>query len=335
MNYVIRILLAMLLMLFIVPLSTAINNPTVDVKISIERDYKITDIIINNPDQKDISLTGIQYTASYPLESSLSLNWDMPIIIKANGSYIYRVRESIFQPSLLYRKFPTNITASGSLFIRIDSNSFVVPFQKTVAIVFEIGGANQTVSPNITDVKFKISILTDEKGKVREVISTTNISIYNPNPVAFLLPELNCEVIAMYKEDEKLRTLKTLQGCGIITMIVINPMDTYVYSAERRISDNDSIQYFVNEEPKYLRVKGSAFLIPNETGWNPAYFEPTFNTLITMTNVSIVNEENASTPTPTPTYISTSTPQKDVPGFVVVFTTISLLTTAFLLKKRN
>jgi len=70
------------------------------------------------------------------------------------------------------------------------------------------------------------------------------------------------------------------------------PMDIYVYSLERTISDKDTIQYFTSEEPKYIKIKGSAFLIPNDTEWSPAYFEPVFNTIITI-NGSGVSEEVA------------------------------------------
>ena len=166
-------------------------------------------------------------------------------------------------------------------------NSFVFPISKTVTISTEAASANKSMSPKITDIKLNVSRLTDENGDVKMITATTNISIYNPTSVALILEKFNYQEIAMYKKDENFRILKPLRGSfgGFYNQIIM-PNDTYIMSIETTITDNDTFQYFISEEPKYIKIKGSAFLIPNETGWSPAYFEPTFNTLITITNGS-------------------------------------------------
>ncbi|MCX9076173.1 MAG: hypothetical protein OIN88_16230 [Candidatus Methanoperedens sp.] len=164
---------------------------------------------------------------------------------------------------------------------------FVFPISKTVTISTEAASANKSMSPKITDIKLNVSRLTDENGDVKMITATTNISIYNPTSVALILEKFNYQEIAMYKKDENFRILKPLRGSfgGFYNQIIM-PNDTYIMSIETTITDNDTFQYFISEEPKYIKIKGSAFLIPNETGWSPAYFEPTFNTLITITNGS-------------------------------------------------
>ncbi len=325
--------LTIVCILVTIPLSTATNTPIVDVKISIERNYTaVTDIIIINSGQSDIYLTGLEYSISEPIASSAREEWEMPRLLKANESYIHRSKES----NIFYSGSSTNVTVSGSLFIKTSSNSFVLPFSKTAT--FEAAGANKSISPNITDIKLKVSRLTDENGNVKMIIAKTNISIYNPNFVAFYLTKLNFQGIAMFKEDENFRILKPLPiGCFCFIQIIIMPMDTYVYSFENTISDNDTIQYFTSEEPKYIKIKGSAFLIPNETGWSPAYFEPSFNTLITITNGSVAGGNVVSTPTPTPesTSIQMPTPKKNVSGFELIFAILGMFAVSFLLKTRS
>lgn len=138
----------------------------------------------------------------------------------------------------------------------------------------------------------------------------------------------------MQKKDGKLRTWKRLPVGGVSSSNtrLIAPMDTYVYSAERSVSDNDSIEYFAGEEPKYIKVKGTAFLITNNSGWSPAYFEPAFNTIITI-NGSGVDGEVTPTAASTPT--STTTPEKGALGFKAVFAIAGLLAIAYLLRRRK
>ncbi len=166
-------------------------------------------------------------------------------------------------------------------------NSFVFPVSKTATISTEAAGTNKSMSPKITDIKLNVSRLTDENGDVKMIMATTNISIYNPTSVALILEKLNYQEIAMYKKDENFKILKPLP-LGVLGSYnqIIMPMDTYINSLERTISDNDTIQYFTSEEPKYIRIKGSASLIPNETGSKPVSFDTSFNTLITITNGS-------------------------------------------------
>jgi hypothetical protein len=322
--------------LALIPLSTALSNPAVDVRINIDGEYIFTNIVIINSNQKDILLTGLQYSDS--LGGSFSLNLGVPI--KATDSYTYTIKESIPQPSKFYRKLPMDVIASGSLTFQDNSNSFVIPFQKTVTIAFKNTGTNQTnnqsISPFFTDVKFEIIKLTDETGNVRELSTTVNLSIYNPNLIAFSLEELSCEVNApVYGEDGKMKTWKSIpSGINLVTnMITIKPMETYVYSIERNITDNDTIQYFLTGESKLLKVSGSAFLLSNESGWSPVYFYPEFDTKIEVTETKPNPTDATSTPTSIPTL--TSTPKKNIPGFEVVFPIIGIFAIAFFLKNRS
>jgi hypothetical protein len=343
MNYVLLVLIAVLIS---IPLSNATENPTMTIRTSwADVDYFYLNITISNPSQNNITLRGLEYSIS-DSNGIESLAQETPVLLEQNKSFTYSSKHFITNgdPLMrLYRKGSANYTVSGSLFFENDSTHFVVPFLKTVTYSIETEGAKWAISPNITDIKIKISRLRDEKGMVKMIITTTNISIYNPNPVG-VYAELDFDVIAMHKKDEQLRIWKIL---GIFSSPfqspfrnnpIIMPMNTYVYSTEQTISDNDTIQYFTSEEPKYIKVEGSAFLIPNEAGWSPAYFEPAFNTLITITNGSTVGGEVASTPTtptPTSTIIPLTTPKKNVPGFKVVVTVISLLILSFFLKKRS
>lgn len=340
-NYGLLISMAIICMLIAIPLSTAIENPTVDVNINMAGFgiLKI-DFIINNPSQRDILLTGFEFSIKDPIELLGDQRRGTSILIKSNKSITYSTEHYLIggDPLKRFYRQRLNVTVSGSLSIQAGSDSFAVPFYKTTNIFLETAGANKSISPNITDIKFKVSRLTDENGEARVIITTTSISIYNPNPIVFYMPELDCDVTAMYKKNETMRTLKPLYSCGVSSnSIMLKPMDTFFYSAERTISDNETIQYFTSGEPKYIKIKGSAFLIPNETGWSPAYFEPTFNTLITITNGSVAGGNVASTPTPTPTSTSIQipTPKKNVSGFKLIFAIAGIFAVAFLLKKRS
>src|SRR3990172_6394293 len=337
MNYVLLVLIAVLIS---IPLSNATENPIVTIRTSWDDvDYFYLNITISNPSQRNIYLTGLEYSISDP-NGIISEAQKTPVLLEANKSITYSSKHFITNGDplkRLYRSGSTNFTVSGSLFVQNDSNTFVVPFQKTVTYFLETEGAKRAISPNITDIKFEISRLRDEKGVVKMIITTTNISIYNPNPVG-VYAELDFDMIAMHKKDEQLRIWKML---GIFSSPfqspfqnnpIIMPMVTYVYSTEQTISDNDTIQYFTSEEPKYIKVEGSAFIILNETGWSPASFEPAFNTIITL-NGSAVNGEVASTPTPTAT--SAPTPEKEIPGFEAVLAAIELCAIALLLRNRS
>ncbi len=342
MNHALMVLAAIAI---IIPLSSATESPTVNIKTSwADVDYFYLNITITNPSQNNITLTGLEYSISDPngIESSAQ---ETPVLLEQNKSITYSSRHFITNgdPFMrLYRGGSLNLTLSGSLFAKNDSNTFVVPFQKTVTYFIETEGAKHAISPNITDINFEISRVRDERGVVKMIITITNISIYNPNPVG-VYAELDFDVIAMNKKDEQLRTWKIL---GIFSLPfqspfqnnpVIMPMHTYVYSNQQTISDNDTIQYFTSEEPKYINVEGSAFIIPNEPGWSPAYFEPTFSTTLTITNNSFSEEEIASTSTtkPVSTSIQTPTPKKNALGFDVILAITGILAVAYILKKRS
>lgn len=329
-DYGLFITMALFCMSIVIPLSSAMVNPSVDVKISrIGIDSIYLNITITNPDQRDVYLTGLDYSISDPIGASGFETWGNPRLIKPDKSITYSSKYFITGGAPLknfLRKGSANITISGSLFMEGDSNSFLVPFQETTTIFLETDEANQATSPYITDIKFEVSRLTDEKGIIKRIITTTNISIFNPNPVAFNLRGFYCEITAMQKKDEKMRALKSLPGCGYSSSNtrLIMPNNIYDYNLEKTISDNDTMQYFISEEPKYIRVKGSAFLIPTETGWSPAYFEPDFNTVITIND-----EELIVSVTPTP---EATIPEK-TSGFKAIYMITGVLVAAYCSKR--
>ena len=57
------------------------------------------------------------------------------------------IRDPISGESLkrFYRSGSVNITASGSVFVDVGSNSFVVPFHNTTTIFLETGGVNHVI----------------------------------------------------------------------------------------------------------------------------------------------------------------------------------------------
>ena len=59
-----------------------------------------------------------------------------------------------------------------------------------------------------------------------------------------------------------------------------------------------SFQYFGTNEPKYIKVKGTAFIVTNEAIGSSAYFDLTFNILITINGSDISEEVTPVTPTP-------------------------------------
>jgi hypothetical protein len=338
MNYALIASITIISTSLLIPLSAAIEDPTVDVEISrIGIDSLRLNLTITNPDQKDIFLKGLNFSISDPIRTSGSEKWKTPLLLKTNESIIHSSKCYITGGDPLkrfYRRGSANITISGSVFIEADSDSSAVPFHKTTTIFPETDGANQAVSPYVTDIKFEISRLVDEEGVVKMIIATTNVLIYNPNPVSFYLPELDCDVIAMQKKNGKLRTWKRLPvggGSSSNTRLIV-PMDTYVYSAEKSVSDNDIIEYFAGKEPRYIKVKGTAFLITKNSGWSPAYFEPAFNTIITI-NGSGVDEEVAPTAASIPA--STTTPEKGALGFKAIYAIVGLFTVAYLLRRRE
>lgn len=332
MNSVFPIPIAIVCMLITTPLSAATQSPIVDVEISKAGfDFLYLNITITNPDHRDISLTGIETSISGLVESHGTL--ETPLPLKANESITYHQKESIIDPpKSFYRRGSENVTVSGSVFVEEGSKSFVIPFHKTTTIFLETDGVNQAISP-IADIMFEINRSTDEVGEIKEIITTTSISIYNPNPVSVSMSELDCKAVVMRKKDGTLQGWRSLPSSRIVTNQVIKPMDTYVYSTDKATSNNDIIQYFGTDEPKYITVKGTAFIVTNGAGWSPAYFDLTFDTMITINGSGISEEVTPVTPTPTP--VPTSTPEKSLPGFKVVFATTGLLAMAFLSKRRN
>jgi hypothetical protein len=313
-------------MVMVTPYCIAAENPTVDINVTMDELNSIyLDIIINNPSQTELYLTGIDLSISDPVGVDFLSKWETPLLLKANGSTTYRNKHSLIGGNPLVRFYRTgsaNITVTGSLFLEKGTRAFEVPFHKETTLFINTEEGKQAMSPNVTDIEFYINRLFDEEGQVVEIITTTNISIHNPNNVALIIYELEYRIFAMDKKDEKLKLNSTLTGVTLISNNQrIEPMDTVVVTGERRTSNSKFIQYFSGNETKYIKVGGTAFLIPTETGWTPSYFESKFNTIITINETS-KNDTNQTD--------VGSTQERDLPGFEAIFTTLCLLMVCYI-----
>jgi len=319
-NCISILFVTMICMVMVTPYCVAAENPTVEINATMaELDSIYLDIIINNPSQTELYLTGLDLSISDPVGADLSSKWKTPLLLKANESTKYRNKHSLIGGDPLLRFYQTgsaNITVTGSLFLEEGTRAFEVPFHKEITLILNTEEGKHTTSPNVTASDYYIHRLFDEEGEVVEIITTTNISIHNPNNVALIISELEYEVFAMHKKDEKLKLNSTLPRGIFSCNEIIEPMDTFVYSGEQRISDSKIIQYFSGNETKYIKVRGTAFLIPNETGWNPSYFEPKFNSIIVI-NETAKNDTNQID--------DASTQERDLSGFQAIFTITCLL----------
>lgn len=326
MNWIPVLFVTIVFMTLVTPFCMAAEDPTVDINATMdEMDSIYLDLIINNPGQTDLYLTGFDLSVSDPVGiNHLSLELKTPLLLKAGESITHRSKYSLFWCNSLKRFYSTgsaDISVTGSLSLDKGSSSFGVPFSEETTIFLETEADKHLVSPDVTDIEFYITKLSDEDGKVREVITTTNISIYNPNDVALIVPELECEVFAMDKEGEKLKLNSTLPGSSFFSNKRIEPMDTFVYSSEQRTSDSKIIRYFSDNKTKYIKVRGTASLIPNETGWAPSYFDSKFNTVITIGDESkdYTNQTDL-----------VSAQERALPGFEATFTILSLLVVCYI-----
>lgn len=113
----------------------------------------------------------------------------------------------------------------------------------------------------------------------------------------------------MDKKGETLKVNSTLPGALVSTNKMIEPGDAYIYSGESRVSDGKGFPYLSEEKPRYLRIRGTSVLVTNESGCSPFYFEPGFNTLITVGEAN--KKENTSVSEIKPEQSIQSPEQKD------------------------
>lgn len=334
------------------PLCSAEKNPTVDFNANVELpDNLLVDMVINNPGETDIYLKGLQLSISDPVGESSSTEAGTPQLIKAKNSITEQSRHQFCWGDSLrnfYLTGSTNVIFSGVLFFEKNGKDFSVPFQKDVKISIKTEGAIKTKEPEITAVNYQIDKLADSRGKLRDIIVTTNISVHNPNTVPFILKELDYEVFAMDKIEEKLKLNCSLPGYFVGTNEIVEPGDTYIYSGESRIEDGDAFQYFSEDKPRYIRIKGTSVLVANQSDCNPCYFEPKFSNLVVLgegngnetheADIKLESkiqdpEQNNGNPGPDTKSQSAdgknvSIPQKEnksTPGFEIVYGIISLL----------
>lgn len=290
MNLLSHFLLIFFFIITTVTFCSAEENPTVDFNIAVESpESLLVDMVINNPGETDLCMTGLKISISDPVGESSSFEFGTPLLIKAGESITQQSMHQFYWGNALrnlYLKGSMNVTFRGELFFEKSGKGLTVPFQKDVTIFLETEGAIEAKEPEITAVDFQIDKLTDTSGKLRDILVTTNISIYNPNTVPFILHELNYEIFAMDKKGETLKVNCTLPGAFVGTNKMIEPGNTYVYSYESRVSDGNGFLYLSEDKPRYIRIRGTSVLVANESGCNPFYFEPKFNTLV------IVEEAN-------------------------------------------
>jgi len=316
------ILIVLICTLIVIPSCVAIEEevagPTVDIEMGI-RDDDVSkvgiDFIINNPSQKEVSLTGFKYYVYTDREKSPSQSSEGGMSESLKPTETATKRESFFITSgtplkQFLRKGSINLTVNGSLLVKVDADSFGVPFEKvaTVYLKTEEERAKLAICPNITGIELKTSKLVNPSGEITNIFVNMNITITNPNPVAICLNDYDYDVY--FKKEGKWIRLFPRGFGGAPT---IEPMNTYTIIVERRISDNEVIQYLTRSSPTDIKVKGLMFMFPKEKGWAPTYFEPPFETVITTINGSGMTGEVTQPSTPSPTIQTTETPP--LPGY--------------------
>ena len=346
------ILILLICTLIVIPSCFAIEekavSPTVDIEMYVRNDDVSTvtiDFIINNPSQKEVSLTSFKYyvyingerKGSEHLQEELEwLGFGLPVqslqpLETATIKRIFSITRGDPLEQFLRKGF-SNMTVNGSLSINIDNNSFVVPFEKgtTVYLKTDEGGAKRAVCPNITGIALRTSKLASPSGEITDIFVNMSIIITNPNPVAVYLNDYDYDVY--FKKDGMWVRLFPRGFGGAPT---IEPMDSYTISVERRVSDDEVIQYLMRGSPIDIRVKGSMFMFPKEKGWSPIYFESPFETVITTINGTGMSGEVTPTPTPSPTTSITSPTPSPIPEFEVISAIAGLLVVAYLLRRRG
>jgi hypothetical protein len=298
-NLTSHFLLTFIFIIATVPFCFAEENPTVDFNITVEPpENLLVEMVINNPGETDLYMKGLELSISDPVGESSSFEFGTPLLIKESGSVTRQSRHQFYWSNALrnfYLKGSTNITFSGKLFFEKNGKSLTVPFRKDVTVFLENEGAVKAIEPEIALVDLEIDKLTDTGDRLKEIRVTTNISIYNPNTVPFILHELDYEIFAMDKKGEKSSVNCTLPGALMNTNKIIGPGETYVYSRENRVPDGNGFVYLSEEKPQYLRVRGTSVLVANGSDCSPFYFEPKFNTLFVIdeANKTLNNTDGA------------------------------------------
>jgi PGF-CTERM protein len=319
-------------------------SPTVDIEMYVRNDDISTvtiDFIINNPSQKEVSITSFAYNVYMNGESRggetlhEKLEWlgfGLPVqtlqpletaTIKRNFSIPFGVPLERF-----LREGSSNMTVNGSLSINIDNNSFEVPFEKATTVYLEIDEkeAKRAICPNITSIELKTSTLESPSGEITDVFINQSIIITNPNPTTICLDTLDYKVY-FNKDGKWVRLFSGFAGGG-----TIEPMGSYRKSIEHRESDDEVIQYLLSCDPTEIKIRGSMFMYPKERSWSPAYFEPSFEKVITTINGSGVWGDVTPVPTPSPTAPILSPTPSPIPGFEALFAIAGLLAVAYLLR---
>jgi len=354
------LLILLICTLIVIPSCVAIEekavSPAVDIEMYVRNDDVSTvtiDFIINNPSQKEVSLTSFKYyvyingerKSSEHLQEELEwLGFGLPVqflqpletaTIKRNFSI---TRGDPVQQ--FFREGFSNMTVNGSLCINIDNESFEVPFEKATTVYLEIDEkeAKLALCPNITGIELKTSTLESPSGEITDIFINQSIIITNPNPATICLDTLDYKVY-FNKDGKWVRLFSGFAGGGII-----ESMGSYRKSIEYRESDDEVIQYLQSGDPTEIKIRGSMFMYPKERGWSPAYFEPSFEKVITTINGSgvwgdVILKPTTSpvitpSPSPTPSSVPAAEPPKE-PGFEAVFAIAGLLAVMYLLKRRG
>jgi PGF-CTERM protein len=347
------ILILLICTLIVIPSCVAIEekavSPTVDLEIGVRDNDDVSkvgiDFIINNPSQKEVSLTSFKYSVyingewkgSEHLQEGLEwlgIGFGLPVqSLQPLGTVTIKRNFSITMGDPLeqfLRKGFINMTVNGSLSINIDNNSFEVPFEKATTVYRESSEKDKrAICPIITSIELKTSTLESPSGEITDVFINQSIIITNPNPTTICLDTLDYKVY-FNKDGKWVRLFSGFAGGG-----TIESMGSYRKSIEHRESDDEVIQYLMRGSPTDIRVRGSMFMHPREKGWSPTYFESPFETVITTINGSGVWGEVTPAPTPSPTAPLLSPTPSPIPGFEAFFAIAGLLAVAYLLRRKG
>ncbi|MCK4476842.1 MAG: hypothetical protein KAU16_08960, partial [Methanophagales archaeon] len=243
-----HILIGLICTLIVISLCATIEGkaaePSVDIEMGI-RDDDVSvltfDFIINNPNQREASLTDFEYYVY--LDGNQTGGqvgvWETSDL-KPMESVTIKRNFSIPHGELLkhFLREGFNVTVNGSLTAKVGSDSFEVAFENVTAIHVD-KGAKMAKCPNITGIELKTS---------KSAINMS-IIINNPNPVATYFEELDYDIY--FKKDGKWVSL--FPG-GVFGDYLIMPMESYTGSVEMEVSEDEFIQYLMRGSPTDIKV---------------------------------------------------------------------------------
>jgi len=294
----------LIVILLCVTIEGKVAEPGVDIEMGIgDDDVSVLtfDFVIDNPNQKEASLTDFEYYVYLDgnQTGSQAGTWEISEV-EPRESVTIRRDFSIphGEPLKHFLREGFDVTVNGSLSANVGSESFDVTFENATAIHLEPDeDAELATSLDITGMELE----TSESGINMSII------ISNPNQVAVYFEEFEYDVY--YKSGGK---WKSLYPGGVFGGYLIKPMETYKGSVEMDVSKND-IQYLLRGGRTDVKVEGTMFSFPKEKGWSPTYFERSVEKVIPTIDGSGATGEVEPAHTPSPTATTTEPSPTPVP----------------------